>query len=221
MAVRLCAVALALGACAAPAAPPATPAEAPAPPRAVTAPSWRPGDQWIFGSTSGTETVTKTVEVVEIRQIKGTPFYLLRSGDVEHFWTRDLEWAGSMRDQKVESRMTPPEPLFVWPLEPGRRWEHRGTYEDRSGKRQANDSFSVVGVEVVEIPAGRFTALKVVRETDNRDSDQYWYVPEVRFYAKWIGRRGDKQFEEQLREYRPAPRLIPDPSPSGSPSPTK
>ena len=218
--MRILAVALALSGCAVPATPPSTPPVVPAA-RAAAAPGWRPGDQWIYGWTSGTETATKIVEVIEIKQINGTAFYLLRAGDLEHFWTRDLEWAGSMRNQKVESRMTPPEPLFVWPLEPGRRWDHRGIYEDPSGKKQANDSFSVAGVEVVETPAGRFNAFKVVRETDSRDSDQYWYVPEVRFYVKWIGRRGDMQFEEQLREYRPAARLIPEQPPAGTPSHTR
>jgi hypothetical protein len=72
---------------------------------------------------------------------------------------------------------------------------------------------------MVEVPAGRFSTLKIVRETDRRDSDQYWYAPEIGFYVKWIGRRGDRQFEEQLREYHPAPRLIPGPASTGSPSP--
>jgi hypothetical protein len=74
---------------------------------------------------------------------------------------------------------------------------------------------------MVEVPAGRFTAVKVVRETDRRDVDEYWYVPEIRFYVKWVGRRGDAQFEEQLREHRQAPRLIPGPPSSAPPSTTK
>ena len=91
-------------------------------------------------------------------------------------------------------------------------------YEDRSGKTEFRDVFSVVGAESVEVPAGRFHAFKIVRETDRRDSDQYWYAPDVRFYIKWIGRRGDTQFEEQLREFHPAHRLIPVQPSTGSPS---
>ena len=49
----------------------------------------------------------------------------------------------------------------------------------------------VVAAEAVAVPAGRFNAWKIVRETERRDSDQYWYAPDVRFYVKWIGRRGD------------------------------
>jgi hypothetical protein len=181
-------------------------------------PTWRPGDRWAYAWTSGGQSGIKTVETVELKEINRISFYLVRIGDVEAFWTRDLQWAGTMLDGRVDSRMTPPQPWFTWPLKAGQHWTHRGTYEDRSGKMEFNDVFSVVGAEVVEVPAGRFNALKIVRETARRDSDQYWYAPEVQFYVKWIGRRGDAQFEEQLREYHPAPQLIPGQPSTGSPS---
>lgn len=174
----------------------------------------------MYGWTSGSETGTKTVEVVEVREINKVMFYLVRVGELEHFYTLDLQWAGTMRDRKVESRMSPPQPWFVWPLEGGRRWTHHATYEDANGKTEFTDRFSVVSTEIVEVPAGRFNAVKVVRETDRRDVDEYWFAPEVRFYVKWVGRRGDAQFEEQLRDYRQASRLIPDRSPA-PPSPTR
>ena len=208
--------------CAAQGPPSATRAPTVAQPAAVSAapspPAWRPGDRWIYGWTSGGESGTKTIEALEIREINTVSFYVARVGDVDVFYTRELAWAGSMQEGRVTSRMTPPQPWFAWPLRIGQRWTHRGTYEDRSGKTEVNDVFSVVGVETVEVPAGRFNALKIVRETERRDSDQYWYAPDVRFYVKWIGRRGDTAFEEQLRAYHPAPRLIPAPPPAGSPS---
>ena len=214
---------LAIGGCATPTNPTApTPPAAAQPPMAVSAPpEWRPGDRWVYGWTSGSETGTKTVEVLEIREINAVRFYLVQVGDLQHFYTRDIQWAGTMRDQKVESRMTPPEPWFVWPLEEGRRWTHRATYEDGKSKREINDQFSAVTTEVVEVPAGRFNAVKVVRQTDRRDLDEYWYAPEVRFYVKWVGRRGDAQFEEQLREYRQAPRLDSGSPPRQPPSTTR
>ena len=56
------------------------------------------------------------------------------------------------------------------------------------------------------MPAGRFQAMRVARQSDGRDSDEYWYAAEVRWYVRWVGRRGDVTFEERLKEYRPAPR---------------
>jgi len=213
---------IAMGGCATPATSAVSPPPAPASAPAISSPpEWRPGDRWVYGWTSGSETGTKTVEVVEVREINKVAFYLVRVGDLEHFYTRELHWAGTMREQKVESRMSPPVPWFVWPLEGGRRWTHNAIYEDANSKTEIADRFSVVATEMVEVPAGRFNAVKVVRETDRRDVDEYWYAPEVRFYVKWTGRRGDTQFEEQLREYRQAPRLIPGPPSSAPPSTTK
>jgi hypothetical protein len=174
----------------------------------------------VYGWTSGTSTGTKTVEVLQLQQINMVLYYVVRIGDVEHFYTRELQWAGTMRDQKIDSRMNPPEPWFVWPLDVGRRWDHHATYIDPSGKSQVNDRFSVIAVETVEVPAGRFNTVKVVRETDRRDSDEYWYAPEVRFYVKWVGRRADEQFEERLTQYAPAAQLIPG-TPAPPPSLTK
>jgi hypothetical protein len=211
-----------LAGCAAQNPPAASPVPAPAAtsamPMTANLPAWRPGDRWIYGWTSGAESGVKTVEALEIRDINRVSFYLVRVGAAEVFYTRDLHWAGTMEDGRVAARMTPPQPLFAWPLEAGRTWTHRGTFEDRSGKTDFNDLFSVEATEVVEVPAGRFNTFKIVRQTDRRDSDQYWYAPDVRFYVKWIGRRGDAQFEEQLREYHPAPRLIHAPASTGSPS---
>ena len=62
------------------------------------------------------------------------------------------------------------------------------------------------GLRVVEVPAGRFNALKVVHESDRGDRNEYWYAPEIRSYVKWIWRRDGSRTEEQLREYRAAPR---------------
>ncbi len=216
------AVLLGLGACASPERPPATTAVVPAaqanPPAVAAPPEWRPGDQWTYGWTAGTRTGIKVVEVVESREIGGAPYYVARVGELDHLYTPDLRWAGALRDGRVEIRMVPPQPWFVWPLQAGLRWTHRGSYQDPRGTRQRNDSFAVVGEESVEVPAGRFRAFKVAREGSDRDTDEYWYAPEVRFYVKWVGRRDDTEFEERLQSYRAGARLIPPPGVPASPS---
>ena len=187
-----------------------------------SSPELRPGDRWVYEWKSGKDSGTKTVEMIEIKEVNKVQFYVVKIDEVDHYYyTRDLHWAASVRDSKVESRMVPPQPWFVWPLEVGRKWTHRGTFEGLEGKTQHNDGFAVIAAETVEVPAGRFRALKVVRETDRRDSDLYWYAPEVRWYVKWIGRRGEVEFQEQLREYRAAPRLIPEVTPTTPSSRTR
>jgi hypothetical protein len=203
---RVLALLIVMGGCATPADGPI--ASSPAAPAALATgspPEWRAGDRWVYGWTSGTEVGTKTVEVVEVRTVNQVTYYLVRIGDLIHFYTPELQWAGTMRDERVESRMTPPLPWFSWPLVKDRRWTYQGTYEQAGVPKQSvTDRFSVAESQPVEVPAGRFRAVKVVRETDRRDSDEYWYAPDVGFYVKWVGRRAEQRFEEQLREYHRA-----------------
>lgn len=197
---------------------PPTTATAPAEPptRLAQPPEWRPGDRWVYRAMNGTADATRTIEVLETREVSGTRYYVLKTQDEDllNFWTLDLHWAFAVgeRDSKVAARVDHPIPWFTWPLEVGRRWTHQTVYEDRSGRRQANETFLVVGMEAVDVPAGRFNAMKIVREGQSADSDQYWYVPEVRSYARWILKRGDRRVDESLVEYKPAERLIPAPT---------
>lgn len=209
-----------LVACAAREAPP--PAAAPRPVAHVDSPpEWRPGDRWVYDWTSGTRSGTKTAEVLEITEVNKIRYYVLRIGEVDHYYTPAFRWSGSVRESRVEARMVPPQPWLTWPLAVGSRWVHNGVYEERDTKKEQNDRFAVVAAETVEVPAGRFHAFKVVREGNRQESDQYWYAPEVRWYVRWVGRRGETQFEERLREYHAAPRLIPESAPESQPSKTK
>ena len=196
-------------------APTSSPVEAETP-GVATAPEWRPGDRWLYRWVAGNASGTRTVEVVEKREVGGVAYYVVKDTDAErlNFWTTDLRWAFAVgaRDSRVEARIDRPVPWFTWPLAVGRQWSHEGVYEDRSGKRQANERFMIVGNETVELPSGRFETVKIVREGDSADSDQYWYAPQVRSYVKWILKRGETRIEEELVEYKPAERLIPRPA---------
>jgi hypothetical protein len=206
-----CAVAAACATSEAPTAPASAPAVPPGAPR----PEWRPGDRWVYDWTSGNDRGTKTVEMMALTTVNTVEYYVVRVGELDHYYTRDLEWAAAVREAKVEARMSPPQPYFAWPLGVGRQWRHRAVFENRDGKRDYNATFVVTAAEAVEVPAGRFSALKIVREGDARDFDEYWYAPEVGYYAKWRGRRDGVEFEEVLREHEAAPR----PGTPSAPSP--
>jgi hypothetical protein len=166
-------------------------------------PVWRPGDRWAYVWTSGTEQGSKTIEVREVKAVNGVRYYVVRNtqAEADQYWTMDLHWAASVREAKVQARMVPPEPWFMWPLRVGQQWQHRGNFEQVGSTQRADDAFAVVGAETVDVPAGTFEALKVTRTGTGGDSDQYWYAPEVRSYVRWIGRRGSVDFEERLSEY--------------------
>jgi hypothetical protein len=175
---------------------------------------WRRGDRWTYGWTSGTLKGTKTIEVIDVRNVNGVQYYIVKNAEADHYWTLDLHWAASVRDARVEARMVPPEPWFVWPLEAGRGWRHRGVYEQADGKVEADHAFVVVGPDTIEVPAGKFSALKITRGQGASDSDEYWYAPQIRSYVKWIGRRGKVEFEESLLSHEPAPATSPATPPS-------
>jgi hypothetical protein len=203
------AVVLALGGCAAGASPPTPAGTTPSRPpstQPVVAPAWQVGDRWVYEWSSGKETGTNTAEVIGTRDIGNAKYYVVRVGDAEHYYTEALHWASLVRDGRVEARMVPPQPWFEWPLVPGARWSGQSRFEQRDGAATYVDRFSVIGSETVEVPAGRYEAVKLTRETDRRDGDEYWYAPRVRWYVRWVGRRGDVQYEERLREYHPAAR---------------
>jgi hypothetical protein len=174
---------------------------------ASTAPAWRAGDRWVFDWTAGTSTGSKTVTVLDHHQLGGVAYHVVRIGDVEHYYTTELHWAFALRESKVEARMVPPTPWFVWPLTVGARWQHRGSFEDARGRTPILDTFRVIGVESVDVPAGRFQALRIAREGQGGETDEYWYAAEARWYVRWVGRRADVTFEERLKSYDPAPRL--------------
>jgi hypothetical protein len=170
------------------------------------APEWRRGDRWTYEWTSGRERGTRTVEVVELATVNGVDYYVVEVGATsQQYYTRSLHYAASVQASRVLARMVPPQPWFVWPLKPGARWDYQGVFEEQLGSKKQTDTFAVVGMEQVTVVGGTFRAYKVVRQGDHGDADQYWYAPEARWYVRWIGRRGDVQFEEQLQAYRSAP----------------
>ena len=185
------------------------------PESAPQAPEWLAGDRWTFEWTSGKETGTKSVEVLETREVNSVHYYVTRLAEVQHYYTRELHWAAAVRDGRVEARMNPPQRWFSWPLDVGARWRFQGAFETPNGRAAHDDTFTVLGIETVEVPAGRFSAFRIRRQAQGTDSDEYWYAPAVRWYARWTGRRGDASFEERLREYIAAPRP-PRPPPSGT-----
>jgi len=192
-------------------------APAPPPPRlTATAPEWRVGDRWRHTWRAGTEQGTKTSEVLSVREVGGVPFYVLRVDTVARYYTFNLHWAANEVESRVAARAQPPQPWFTWPLEVGKQWNYQGTYEDQEGKGRLNETYSVIAMEPVEVPAGKFSAFKLSRQGAPGSTDEYWYAPEVRWYVKWLGRRGNETFDEVLLDFVPGP-TPPRSPPAGGP----
>jgi hypothetical protein len=176
-------------------------------------PVWRAGERWIYAWTAGTEKGVKTSEVRGVREVKGVPYQVMRMEPIDVYFTVDLHWAwaASVSESRVTARAVPPLPWFTWPLQVGKRWEYQGVLEEQQRKESLRASYKVVGVEKIEVPAGTFQAVKVVREVNGSVVDEYWYAPDSRWYVKWVGRRGKDQFQEVLQEHVPAPQTVAPP----------
>ena len=178
-------------------APPST--EKPRTQLSAAVPEWHVGDRWCYAWMSGTDKGVKTSEVVGIREAAGVRYYILRVGTIDRYYTLNLGWAANVANNRVAARIIPPQPWFMWPLEVGKKWEYNGVFEGQDRKDPVRESYSVLAMERVEVPAGTYQAFKLVREGGTMGSDQYWYSPEVRWYVKWIGRRGTEEFQEVLQ----------------------
>jgi len=178
-------------------------------------PVWRAGDKWVHAWTAGAEKGIKTSEARGLREVMGVQYQVVRMEPLDVYFTVDLQWTwvASVAESRVTARAVPPLPWFTWPLEVGRRWEYQGILEDQQHKDSLRDSYKVVSVESVTVPAGTFRAFKIVREANGSIMDEYWYAPDVRWYVKWVGHRGKDEFQEVLQEYVPAPQ-------TGAPAPS-
>jgi len=170
-------------------------------------PEWRAGDRWVYSWTAGDQRGSKVVDVAQLRDVGGARYYVVSTAMLQHYYTLDLQWAWAVNpaDSKVIARAVPAQPHFVWPLEVGKSWGHRGVFEDQASRETLNETYRVVAFEQVEIPAGSFRAFRILRDAGSQGSDEYWYAPEVHWYVKWIGRRGKAEFQELLQEYAPTP----------------
>ncbi|HWI36594.1 MAG TPA: hypothetical protein VNU64_09080 [Burkholderiales bacterium] len=160
-------------------------------------PDVKAGDTWVYQRTDFMDNhksvlklqVTfaneKVIHVVQVSQ----------TGDKEMDSTSTAEWntVVSARD----GVFTPHSGLLHFPLHPGARWKSSYTVKFPRQDFDARHErwVTVVGWEDVQVPAGRFRALKVVSEGTVHRSDRprpgdvsetVWYVPEVRRFVKWI-----------------------------------
>ncbi len=170
-------------------------------------PTWRAGDRWLHAWSTGAEKGIKESEVLGLQEVRGVQYFVVRMGPVNAYFTMDLHWAwaATAAESRVTSRAIPPLPWFNWPLEIGKRWVYQGVLEDQEGKDRLQDTYRVVSMEEVTVPAGTFLAFRIVHEAGSSIVDQYWYAPNVRWYVKWLGRRGNDEFQEVLEQYLPAP----------------
>jgi hypothetical protein len=109
-------------------------------------------------------------------------------------FTRDLWEVGQEKADAPEATrvQSPPHPILTWPLWEGKRWScHLVTKAPGRPAVPLNVSFHCDRLETIDVPAGKFRALRIWRTARvAAEGDHFartsllWYAPEVGFLVR-------------------------------------
>jgi hypothetical protein len=181
-------------------------------PSAVEKPELKVGDRWVFRNVD----LWKNEETSQFEQkvtaadgdnidLEATTIASKVNANVGTVFKRKADrstWTFANRSV-VEGKYV----TFAFPLEVGKTWDFQYSAQLRDRKVAHQVSAKVEAWEDVQVPAGKFKALKVVhsdtyqvRTTDGRTwserlTETFWYAPEVKRFVKreFIDRTGDKE----------------------------
>ena len=179
----------------------------------VRRPEVRVGDSWTYRSTNvleqGTYEHETRVSFVDDKVILAVSTRKSDRKEFDSSWT--LEWNAVTTYGGLMYR--PHSGLFRFPLRIGSK--HAVKYELLWPQRQViesstDGSVTVAGWETVEVPAGRFRAIKLELESVIRGASHmpervqitYWYVPDVRRWVKYQFYTRQFTGGEELLEYK-------------------
>jgi hypothetical protein len=168
----------------------------------VARPELKPGDTWTYRRIDlWTNRPTATLETVVTfanEKVIQTTVRIAGQGlgtEGESDSTQTAEW--NQVSSSTGMVFYPHNGLFKFPMGPGSAWDAK--YEAKNPRQGAFQVASdrkvrVVGWEEVEVPAGKFRALRI-ESTGNfqridmgvsgTTKDVLWYAPEVKRFVKW------------------------------------
>ncbi|WP_028535962.1 hypothetical protein [Paludibacterium yongneupense] len=154
----------------------------------VTAPVFRPGDNWVLRTLDGYKQDKElSREALTVKSIRnGLVIYEIRSGDTIRQGASSIDYNPVSVDAQHHLQVRK---HWQWPLEPGKRYDY--PVDDANITRA---SVEVGQMEKITTPAGRFDAIKVTTEGGWRNNSgrgatgrwvkTEWYAPA----AKWVVR---------------------------------
>jgi len=187
-------------------------AQAPAP---VAKPEVKVDDRWVYRLTDKRRKPPSMIYEMRVSFVDARAIHAVverqggkREGDAT--WTPEWNAVVAPDEGVVEVEKG----MFQFPLSPGQQypaaWEMRrpraGAFHVRHERR-----VTIVGWEDVEVPAGRFRALKIqadghFRRFDKVASDEarntFWYAPQVKRWVKSVYQDAALEVVEELYFYR-------------------
>ena len=184
-------------------------------PETVALPEVKVDDRWVYRRTDRrlkppTQIYEIRVTFVDARAIVAVVEGQGGKGQSDATWMRDWQSAVSPDGGVVETQRS----LLQFPLVPGRQyqaaWDIRrpgfGEFHVRHERR-----VTVVGWEDIEVPAGKFRALKIQadgyfkrldRQVQDEARNTIWYVPQVKRWVKSVYQDVQLEVVEELYFYR-------------------
>ena len=174
----------------------------------ILAPTWRPGDEWVYRSEGPQGKSVFVWSVVRLETVEGTECYVVKSGETgeAYFRRADLAWTMDKVSGTIESRATPPDLRYVWPLEVGKRWDVAYTLDrplDRTTATRQREC-EVLTRETVSVPAGTFATVKIGCRDKRSGAAMYeaWYAPAVKQFVRWQGHWADGLEKREVIRYK-------------------
>jgi hypothetical protein len=198
----------------------------------------RPGDSWTYRHSEGSQFTVKVLS--EQKQPDNTIQYLveLSSGNLIHYYYSNARgWillhsiVYPQEETGLKVEYNPAKQYLPNPLANGVKWEWKGK---DIGQNDVAESSQVIGPEWVEVPAGRFRAVKIISKVTLGGSSAtktYWYadgVGLVKSTTEAKSAAGLFNYGFSLIDYsfkkgssgKPATVAPPNPSPSPTPTAT-
>lgn len=118
----------------------------------------KPGITWTYKTNTGRDYVKR---VLGVEKVEGAPCAILQLGETEKHWlTSGTDGVRLHRSKGISFEQ--PLLLFKYPLTRGETWKARA----RATTGIIDYSFSTIGEEEVEVPAGRFKAWRIEWKTE-------------------------------------------------------
>jgi len=185
------------------------------PDKPVPKPEVKVDDRWVYRATDRRRKPPISVYEIRVTFVDSRVIHAVveqqgRRRETDATWTPEWNTVVAVDEGVVEVEQG----MFQFPLAPGR--EYRAAWEIRRPRAGAfhvrhERKVTVVGWEDIEVPAGKFRALKVqadghFRRYDRLASDEarntFWYVPQVKRWVKHVYQDVRLEVVEELYFYR-------------------
>lgn len=147
------------------------------------------GNEWNYRLTANNKSSSVVIKIAKIDEQNAA---LLESPTVnatEHVMQSDK---GVFRSRFNGAEVTPPLRLLPYPAKPGEKWEGEFSIAKSSGKHKYTGE--IQKEETVAVPAGKFTALRVLIKLEQNGmivETTYWFVKDVGFVKQSVETTGN------------------------------